>query len=46
MQNKSHLKLRVLMIVIGIFLGHICMDVFKIGVKDGEATTHVVIKKK
>jgi hypothetical protein len=40
MQNKSKLTVRILMMAAGIFLGHVFMDVFKIGVKDGQATLH------
>ena len=33
------------MIAAGMFLGHVCIDVFKIGVKDGQATLHAAVKK-
>ncbi|MDP9081729.1 MAG: hypothetical protein M3O71_30315 [Bacteroidota bacterium] len=40
MQNKSKTAIRIIMIAAGMFLSHVCMDVFKIGVKDGQATLH------
>jgi hypothetical protein len=46
MQNGSKLKLRILMVAIGMFLGHVCMDLYKIGVKDGKATAHAMVNRK
>ncbi|WP_428329833.1 hypothetical protein [Mucilaginibacter sp.] len=46
MQNKSQLKRRILIIVIAMFAGHIAMDLFKVGVKDGQATLHTSAKIK
>ncbi|MDB5087194.1 MAG: hypothetical protein JWR09_1188 [Mucilaginibacter sp.] len=34
------------MVAIGMFLGHVCMDLYKIGVKDGKATALAALKKK
>jgi hypothetical protein len=28
------------------FLGHVCMDLYKIGVKDGKATAHAMVNRK